>query len=783
MNHTLRALLAAGAAMACGLAYASGGGAWDPYVNRNAPDIALSRYQAGELGLVLTSYDRLYLYTAWRSVVLGPDGLTTAPNPNDGLMRAIGNPGGGWSSGAEPNKYYDGWKLAVSAALKQPPTPAKPYANLNNCPSASYTFAVDTLNELLKRSDATPARLSAWVTSQRQVFKFCGDDPDAPRQYGEPKRIIAAPVELAASEPLYWRQMQQYQVASAAFHDQNYSLSTKLFAAIGATDKHPLRIWGEYLSLRSQARAAVYLPDSARQAEWDEFQKARTDPALAAARTAAQQKKMAAIQAGIDHILANPTLAPLHEASRALGRSMQVSLTPAQRFEELSKLLDDPRANPYLEDHLGDWRVLAKELLQQPYGGQPDQRAPMRADAGFVDWMQTIQQCNEDDAMRCQAQQEHALAQWRRYVKEGNKPQARVWLLANAMLAGPLAPELEKASLQVAASAPEYLTLRHALARHYRIGGQNDKARAIADAVLSGHALAASNSTSTRNLFLQERFAVATSPTDASNYLLRTHSRDLDPDTGEVRLSTFAGAAPSAPQVDIAADGKRWLNSGLSASDLAALAADTKLEQGLRAKIAIAAWMRFEMLDQEAAALAAAQLVAQAAPDLAPVMNRYRSLAGKPERRHWMIVSALKYGMSPMFGWYDSELKPRPANDTLANMWCKMPGSAGTPYQENTRAEYSLPMPDLGDTAARDKELARLGTLKTATGYLGDAVMQRATATPNDPELPWLLYVTVQSTKGGCLDEGSKQLSKSAFTLLHKRYKNNEWTNKTPYFY
>jgi hypothetical protein len=193
--------------------------------------------------------------------------------------------------------------------------------------------------------------------------------------------------------------------------------------------------------------------------------------------------------------------------------------------------------------------------------------------------------------------------------------------------------------------------------------------------------------------------------------------------------------------------------------------------------------MRFDLLGQNAAALSAAQQVAQMSPELAPVMGKYRALSAALERRYWMLVSALKYGLSPMFGWTGSKPELRAPDDTVADMWCKMPAKAGAQYQENTAAELSLPMPELGDTAVRDKELAQLAELKTATGTLGGAIMQRAVSTPNDPELPWLLYVTVQSTRGGCLDSDSSALSKSAYTLLHKRYKSNEWTAKTPYFY
>jgi hypothetical protein len=792
MTCSFRPLIAAGALLACANAIASGGGAWDSYVNRSGPDIALGRYQTGELGLVMPSYERTYLYVAWRSVLLGADGLKAAPNPRGGLLRAIGSRNDGWVDAAEGKKTYGAWQAAVSAALKQAPVAVKDDDSLANgyvnCPLGSYVFATSTLNELANRADATPARLAAWVATQRQVFKFCGDDAEMPRTpYGTPKRVPAPPVELPANEALYWRQMQQYQLASAAFYGENYALSTSLFAKIGATDKHPLRQWGEYLSLRSQARAAVFVPGpNPEQTMWQEREKERSEgPAAAAARLAARQKKLAAIEASVAHILANPELAQLHEASRAIARSMQVRLTPALRFAELGKLLDDPRADPYLDDHLGDWRVLANDMLQAPAANHADTRKAMRGAAGFIDWIQTLRQCQEYQASRsCAVEQAHAAERWSRHVKDGDMAQARVWLMAAAMMSEVLTPDVEKAALQVAASAPEYLTLRFALARHYRLSKQADKARAISDGVLGGAVLASNNSVSARNLFLQERFAVATSPADAAGFLLRAVSRDLDPDTGELaKSSAEPGANADAARLDVAADGIRWLNSGLSAADLLALGANSALPPSLRAHIEVAALMRFELLGQDEAALKASEQVEHSAPVLAPVMQKYRKLAGSQERRYWLLVNALKYGMSPISAGDMRAFTLRGADDTLADMWCKMPSKSGAPYQENTEAERSLPMPNLGDGAARDKELMQLSALKTSTGYIGEQVLRRAASVPADPELPWLLYVVVQSTRGGCLDDDSKVLSRSAFGLLHKRFPGSDWARKTPYFY
>ena len=786
-----RITLAAALMLASGIAAASWSEPSDDYVSRYRTDIALDRYQAGQLGVVLPTYIRSNLYTAWRAVMLGTPGLASLPNRAGGLAMLERGRKGGWLDQGTGRAAYDGWRTAVRDALQREMEPARDADKLVdsylNCPVASYVFAASTLGTLAARADATPERLGAWVANQRQVFKACGDDPDvAGYFYQRSKTPPAAPAPPAASEPPQWRQVFDYQLASFAFYGEDYARSTALFDRIGATDGHPQRTWGDYLALRSQARAALFIPGTQDQQWKARAARAQEGPEAAAARLLEQQKKLAAIEARIARIVANPALAARHEDSRAIGRSMQANLTPAARFAQLGQLLDDPRTDPYLDDRLGDWLTLADRLLDAPQPGQPDPRPAMRAATGFLDWVQTIQQCQQYQATRsCAVEQGHALEQWQRYAKEGHAAQSRVWLLAAAMLAQVMPPALEQACLKVAPGAPEYLTVRQALARHYRLAQQFDKARSLADAELTGKLLAASGSNAARNLYLQERFAVAATPADAARYLLRRRANATDYDTGEAAAVT---ADVPAPPEEIAADGQRWINSGLSAANLQALGADQNLPPAVRAHLGIAAWMRFDLLGQYGAAVKTAQQVERDAAGLAPVMRQYRTLKSDAERHHWMLVNAVKYALTPMPGaWRLPDAYAQlPADEATASMWCKMPSAAGQPYQENTEVELAPPAPapgDAADIARRDQELARLGALKTATGYLGEHVLQRVASTPNDPDLPWLLHVVVRSTRGGCLDADAKALSKQAFTVLHQRYGKTGWAKNTPYFY
>lgn len=735
----IRHLFAAAAALAAAQAIASGYDATPNFANTSTTDLTLARYQAGELGILRPTYERVYLYAAWRAIALGQQGLKKAPNPDQALNRALGNRFGGWSGIGEGDAIR-AWSEQIDSALGKGmdrEAPAKPLSYIN-CPAASYSFAAATLAGLAKRKDATPARLQAWIRAQRQVFKFCGDDPDNPRGWDNTKKVdIPMPSELPASEPLHWRQVQQYQLAAAAFHDNQFVLSGQRFAQIGATAGHPLRDWGAYLALRSAARAGA---------------SGKLD---AAAATAA----MASIATAADAILADSTLSARHEDSRAVVRAARAAITPQARFAELSALLDRPDANPYLDDYLGDWRVIANHL-------DVDGIEPFRKSAGFVDWIMTMRFCGEE---ACKDSPAHALQMWQRAVDGRDAVQARVWLVAAAMLAPGMTPALEKAALKVAPGAPEYLTVRHALQRHYRSSGANDKARAIGDALLASAELRRSESTSARNLVTAERFAAANSLDDAAGFLVRTQIMERDADTGE-----GMPAQHRTPDQD----GMHWLNGALSVASLHTLSLHPRIEQPVRVRIAIAAWMRADLLGDAGTALKAAGTVEKLAPQLAEAMRNYQNLA--PAARHdWMLLSALRHGLAPNFTEAGIDVyKLRDKGETRTDMWCKVTRMYESD-QEPNRPKLAPVLPD----ATAPAEVAALDKVKNATSYYGDFVLARADAVPKDPELPWLLHVVVKSTRGGCLDQDASALSKKAFGLLHKRFKGNEWARKTPYHY
>lgn len=723
----MKRLLAAGLFAFAANALASGdyGPTYWMFKAYRSPDIALDRFQAGELGVIQPGMRRVYLYTAWRGITLGPDVRGNPGTPN-GLARADGSVfGQGWSYWEEP---AEGGALreAVAAALKrQADDPV--VRQVLACPTAAIVHAGHTLRTLAARADATRERIDAWARAQHQVGQACAQAED--RRYlfvGELRSEPQPPQPLAAAEPLVWQQMREYQRAAWHFHREQYADSTPLFERIGATDGHPMQGLGKYLALRSEVRRAVAV--------------------VATSGPAEREQQARALERRGQAIIADKTLEPMHEPTRGLLRSMRASLTPETQLAALNGYLDRPEADPYALDRLGDWSILMDRARP----------AELRARHEFIDWIETLRDCDaQATANGCTAAFEHAHERWQ-------QTHARAWLVAAMMLAESMSPALEKAALDIAPGHPAYLTVRYHLARLYRLAGNADATRTVTEA-----ALRQPLSPATRNLFREERFAVATSVRDAAPYMLRTN----------VDYARAGGKHEDMLNTDV----RNWFRR-LSSADMVALAQVDTLPRELRARIAGAAWLRAALLDKKETGAQAASLLATLVPGLADAAQRYQRAGSPQERRHVALLAAMSFGVSAELEFWGRNVERMPQDEVTASAWCRF-----SPDYNEERAErfpWLLPAaPQLGDVVAAREELARLAPLKTATGVVGEHVMAWARSHPDDPDLPWLLHVVVRSTRGGCLDPDAPVLSRKAFALLHKRFPGNAWTRKTPYFY
>lgn len=729
-----RLVLAAGLLAAT---YASASGDYGPSFTRykaySAPDIALEHFQEGALGVLQPGMQRVYLYTAWRAIILGPK-IKTASGLPGGLARADGSAfGNGWGRGGAERQLEQEWQRLTG--VKD--------TNFYACPASASLFALQTFKTASKRLDATPARLKMWVNAQELVFAACKAEDEARYNTNiDLGKVLVAHV-LSDKEPAYWRQLRDYQRAATLFHAEQYHGSTPLFDKIGSVPEHPMRDLGRYLGLRSQVRNSAM--EGSNEANFDAM--------------------YAALQQRAKVILADPSLAARHEATRGTLRSIRTFLLPGTVYMELNQLLADPAADPFQNDRLGDWVAAMRigDAADHPNSVAQHMKGA-REKFDFVNWIDTLHDCayrRSANETSCSAPAARALAQWQR-------TKTRPWLSASLMLSASLTPALEAAAVAVQPADPDYLTVRYHLSRLCRLAGRANEARAISDA-----ALKLELSPATRNLFREERFAVATSVADAAPYMLRV---DIDMSSdGEPPVQGFND------------DALHWMSKSLATSDMLILARGKALGTDARARLASAAWMRAELLGKADVALQAVDVIEQLVPSMKKALVAYRSAPTRAERHHLMLLTAIKFGLEPNLSETVGPIKAVAKHEVTASNWCRFtpPGST---VEDKKPFPWLLPAPPaVGQAAIAVEELEKLKPLKTSTGYIGEHVLARAdaskSANANDPDLPWLLHVVVASTRGGCLDADSKKLSRDAFNVLRKRYPGDEWTKKTPYFF
>ena len=777
--HALALAFAALALCATPAAHASGGGdePRDELVSRTAPDFDRDELLHGRVGIVLPSWDAPSQYLAWRAIVTSGKPAFRSAVP----AKAASDVPAGWTDAAK----------AMSAAASAGMSTATSAQNINlpNCNPDAQAFAARTLQAAEARPDATAARVAAWIAAQNQVFALCDRDALEVLKAADP---LLAP--LPASEPPYWRQLREYQLGAASFYAAHYAQSMAVFTHIANTPGHPMQGWGAYLALRSHLRAMQVKPPKPAQAA-----SATWTPAPPAPEEVADLEMLR--QEGA-LILRDPALAPVHEATAATLRRAAFLLAPRHRFVELTTMLDDLKSDPSRDDTLDDWPYMN-------YGTGDDAAdartlLALRAAHPWFDWVNAMSRTATNDAApapsaaaspasassaaaSCSAECRHAQQAWAHGPSPGKGAddfaagQHRAWLVALLVTEAPLSAAIEKDALAVPITAPEYATVRYWLANRLAASGRAGEARAMSEALLAHLKAQKPLSTSAINLVTQQRFALATSVADASAYLLMFPVASTNPDTGE-------RADPVAQLLQPSDDGVRWLDRGLSVADLLAVAHALPTPSTWRNRIAVAAWMRADLLGNAPAAEDASKLVEQWVPTLKLAAARYRALPAGAARQHWLIVTALKQGLSPdpVKGYWRDQNAAYPVqklDEAVADTWCHIGAVDVYDVELKTLETRAVPPEVSADPARRNAERAQLMKMRSATGFVLQHAIAWAEAHPTDRDAPWLLYVAIQSSKGGCIDADNSALSKKAWQVLHKRFPRSPWTEQSPYFY
>ncbi|WP_431258656.1 hypothetical protein ACQ86G_29960 [Roseateles chitinivorans] len=783
---TIALLLAGGAAT--GPARASGFDDANDFVAESRTEIRLDRYVQGQLGVVLPTYSRPMLYTAWRAIASADAHRPLVPIAGEWLDKACCDAGAGQSSW-EPERQPSvaAWLAARQELVAEPPrwrpgtmkeTAPRSYVEFLNCPDGAYAFAVETLARLRQRPDATPARLRAWVDGQDLVFAQCAPDLAA-KAFPPPKTPPVAPpalTDLPANEALAWRQARQYQRAASAFYSGDWATAESGFAAIAADDGHPWQAWASLARMRTLVREASL----ATPGQPDGIGGPRRLPTVLLDR----------LQPLAARIASHADWPVQREAAEKLLNLVRAQTDPERRFAQLSRelaLLDQAPA----PQSLADWARIADHWLDGGPDGAQRTRFPQVGALPVMDWILAFRHCGTEPSSTPPSASAVAaqVARWK------TRPDSVLWLIpAMSCAHGDLLAKdaatwrtLQAAADRVPASHPGWMTVRLEQVRLLREAGEFDRARAQLTALTATPA----PTPSARNLIAEESLKLARTPADALPWLSReygTWSRFNGGDT------PYPYDFPPPKQRALDNDGVEVLLGRFGLSEWKAAVASTAVAPSIRAQLAFGLWWRAELTGRTELARGAATALAGLLPraDGEALTGPYLGATTDAERRAalWR-ASVTRPGLSaaPISGMGSvdvvSGLKAGDPQEAAAGMWCQLDTNGGVADAKDAATRNPVPGAVSGwpTPEALAQERAALRTVGSATGAYAKWVLAESRRPDRPADLPWLLYVGIQSTKGGCVDKDNSAQSKAMFQTLHRLYPKSEWAKRSPYFY
>jgi hypothetical protein len=724
------------------------------------PDLPLSGFARGQLGVLQPTYARSYLYVAYR--YLRGIGFNEAEQK---ALLAL------WDERLNPQA--DVWDPNASGAVKAwydarariahggTPPPIDVFKALEarngqwylhlyvNCPADAFRTAAHTLTERIAQFGADSAEVREWVRAQDRVFGNCSGTP-----------AIPDPVAPQSSELL--RADRAYQVAAAHFYAGNFALAVQLFRDIANDPASPWHQLAPYLVARALLRQGSLVP--------------RDDAVDAALLTQAEQQ--------LQTILGDHTLQAMHPAAGRLLAVVRFRLAPEARLRELAQQLLTADIEQTLKQDLWDYTLLLDQVLEPPHGASAGQA---RQDE-VTDWILTFQD-------RSPKALEHAIDRWL-------ATSSQLWLVAALAKIGaghPKVPELLAAAAQVPVEAPAFASVAFHRLRLLADLGKPGEARQQLDGLLARDGTMLPPSA--RNLLLALRMKLARDLEEFLTYAPRVpvaityniDGRELpaDLETDE-RLKLIARDRPLFD-----GDAARVLNRRLPLGTLREAVHRDILPTHLRRQLAMAALVRSLLLGEEDTTRDLLPVVKSFAPELGPYLDEYRAAVNKESRTLAGLFMMLRFpGLKPYVQENVGRLLPLDQIDSYRdNWWCAV--NAATPYQPRETDRLSPPLellyPDNrddtlvflrpGQTIAAQQELQRLAALGTAPNYLSQQVTAWGQRYDGDSRVPEALHLAVKATRFGCTDADTGKFSKAAFELLHKRYPKSPWAQKTPYWY
>ena len=214
------------------------------------------------------------------------------------------------------------------------------------------------------------------------------------------------------------------------------------------------------------------------------------------------------------------------------------------------------------------------------------------------------------------------------------------------------------------------------------------------------------------------------------------------------------------------------INRFASLADLARLQKMTELPKRYRRDLALSGFLRAALQGKEKEAEAFAKAAESIDESLGALFADWRGAADADRKKFAVVLMDLQQPGFSIDLWesWGRNLPREELSSTRENWWC---------------AISELPVDPVRPSFLRGLEAPDDASFGWSAGpnHLGREVLAYAAKYPDDPRLPEALHRTVRATRLGCYGEPFAEVSKGAFTLLHKRFPKTDWAKQTPYWF
>lgn len=657
------------------------------------------------------------------------------------------------------------------------------YTEGENCLAGAFENAVQTLRARARRFGGESTALQEWINGQDTVFLNCPWDRN-------PARLPEIPASLPPTAPSLLQADRAYQIAAAHFYSGDYRSALAEFEAIAADKSSPWSEWGSYLAARAVLRSSLS-SDRLETARAEQFDRVlMMDAERRFTRLAGETE--------------NPAI---RSSANGLLSFIAFHLRPEEQFQIVVSRLQTPQPN----DTFGrDARDLSTVLstTEAPPNGFPGisccseeyyvakaawkekrfaELRPELASNELADWIVTM----SDFAPA--AQRVYAVERWR-------ATRSLPWLVAaisKVQATDPVAPDLLAAAAAVTPESPANLTLIYHRARLLNRLANFKQVRELLDPILAHsqplpvplvNALKAQRLPAAADLSDFVRL-VWRQPISFSNGSMTAGEADYCGQHWwgvrcDVNIFQEPGSRIFLPQLDF--DAVTMLNQRIPLALLGAIVRSAELPPNIRNRMAPAVWTRAAVLDRPQVAASVALAAIAARPDMKPFIESYQAATNSEERTFRAAYAIAHFpGLRPVV-----EESPRVTRFDYAdsyrdNWWCEQRANLENHWEvEYYERQGAVPFPGFLNPEEREaaqSEAKAFASLGGSSPWLTRILIEWAKAHPTRPEAPEALHFAWRVMKFAC--GGDTKRSREVFQLLHKRYPDSPWTQKTRFWY